>query len=95
MPPIKAVIWNYFVVSKRNERFAVCQLCQGSVSRGGKMMKTFGTSNLIEHLKKKYPVDSQNYEEKKKVQELIAKQSKEHGKKQLALEDTHIHNLGY
>ena len=89
MPCVKAVIWNYFVVSERNERFAVCQLCRENVSRGGKTIKTFGTSNLIDHLKKKHPVDFKDYEEKK-VQELTVKQSKEHGKKQLTLEDTNI-----
>ena len=51
---------------------------------------TFGTSNLTDHLKKKHPVDFKDYEEKKKVQELTVKQSKEHGKKQLTLEDTNI-----
>ena len=53
-------------------------------------MKTFGTSNLIDHLTKKHPVDFQHYEEKKKMLELTAKQSKEHGKKRLTLKDTHI-----
>ena len=46
-------------------------------------MKTFGTSNLIDHLRKKHPTDFRDYEEKKKVQELTAKQSKEHRKKHL------------
>ena len=90
MPRVKAVIWNYFVVSERNERFAVFQLCRENVSRGGKTIKTFSTSNLIDHLKKKHPVDFKDYEEKKKVQELTVKQSKEHRKKQLSLEDTNI-----
>ena len=90
MPRVKAVIWNYFVVSERNEQFAVCQLCRENVSQGGKTIKTFGTTNLIDHLKKNHPVDFKDYEEKKKVQELTVKQSKEHGKKQLTLEDTNI-----
>ena len=88
MPRIKAVIWSYFVVSERNERFAVCQLCNENVSRGGKTMKTFGTSNLIDHLRKKHPTDFRDYEEKKKVQELTVKQPKEYGKKQLTLTET-------
>ena len=90
MPRVKAVIWNYFIVSERNERFAMCLLCQENVSQGGKTIKTFGTSTLIDHLKKKHPVDFKDYEEKKKVQELTVKQSKEHRKKQLTLEDTNI-----
>ena len=88
MPRIKAVIWSYFVVSERNKRFAVCQLCNENVSRGGKTMKTFGTSNLIDHLRKKHPTDFRDYEEKKKVQELTVKQPKEYGKKQLTLTET-------
>ena len=88
MPRIKAIIWSYFVVSERNERFAVCQICNENVSQGGKTIKTFGTSNLIDHLRKKHPTDFRDYEEKKKVQELTAKQSKEHGKKQLTLTET-------
>ena len=87
MPRIKAVIWSYFVVSERNERFAVCQICNENVLRGGKTIKTFGTSNLIDHLRKKHPTDFRDYEEKK-VQELTAKQPKEHGKKQLTLIET-------
>ena len=89
MPRINAVIWNYFIVSERNEWFAVCQLCQENVLQGGKTIKTFSSSNLIDHLKK-HPVDFKDYEEKKKVQEITTKQSKEHGKKQLMLEDTNI-----
>ena len=89
MPRIKAVIWNCFVVSERNERFAACQLCQENVLWGGKTIKTFDISNLIDHLKKKHSVDFKDYEEKK-VQELTIKQSKEHGKKQLTFENTNI-----
>ena len=85
MPRVKAIVWNYFVVSERNERFAVCQLCNENVSRGGKTIKTFGTSNLIDHLRKKHPTDFRDYEEKKKVHELKVKQAKEGGKKQLTL----------
>ena len=92
MPRVKAVIWNYFLVSERNENFSVCQLCNENVSRGGKTVKTFNTSNMIDHLRKKHPVDFRDYEEKKKLQELKqAKQSMEQGKnikKQLTLTET-------
>ena len=64
MPRTKVIIWSYFVVSERNERFAVCQLCNENVSQRGKTIKTFGTSNLIDHLRKKHPTDLRDYEEK-------------------------------
>jgi len=50
MPRVKAVIWSYFVVLERNEHFSVCQLCNENVSQGVKTVKTFNTSNMIDHL---------------------------------------------
>jgi len=45
-------IWDYFVV-KEDSRFVECNKCHLSISRGGATMKTFNTSNLIKHLRKK------------------------------------------
>ena len=91
---VKAIIWDYFKVSEHNEHFAICQHCKNEVSRGGSTVKTFNTSNLINHLRREYPTDFKDYEEKKKVQELKEKETaeknawKEKGMKQLSLAET-------
>ena len=77
MPHVKAVIWNYFKVSERNQRFAICQQCKNEVSCGGSTVKTFNTSNLINHLRREHAIDFNDYEEKKKIQELREKQAAE------------------
>ena len=97
MPRVKAIIWDYFKVSERNQCFAVCQQCKNKVSRGGSTVKTFNTSNLINHLRREHPTDFKDYEEKKKVQELkekeaaeknVGKDPKVKGMKQLSLTET-------
>ena len=32
MPRTKATVWSYFVISERNERFAICQIYNENVS---------------------------------------------------------------
>ena len=91
MPQSKAIVWSYFVISESNEHFAVCQICNENVSWGSKTIKTFGTSSLIYHLRKKQQTGFRDYEKKNKVQELTEKQPKEQGnfrKKQLRLIET-------
>ena len=77
MPCVKAAIWDYFKVSVHNQRFAICQQCKNEVSRSGSTVKTFNTSNLINHLRREHPTDFKDYEEKKKVQELKEKEAAE------------------
>jgi len=72
MPRVKAVIWDYFNISESNVHFAVCMLC---VSHGGSSAKTYNTSDLINDLKRNYPVDFKDHKEKKKVQELNEKEA--------------------
>ena len=58
MPRSKAVVLNNFAISERNKQFAVCKICYENVLQGGKNNEDFfGTSNLIDHLRKKYPHD--------------------------------------
>ena len=45
-------IWSFFVVHNDCVCNAKCNDCLERVSRGGKTMKTFNTSNLVTHLKK-------------------------------------------
>ena len=97
MPRVKVIIWDYFKVYERNQRFAICQQCKNEVSRGGSTVKTFNTSNLINHLRREHATDFKYYEEKKKIQELREKESAEKnawknlkvkGMKQLSLTET-------
>ena len=70
MPRVKAVIWDFFTVSEDSDKFASCSICKDLVSRGGSCVKSFNTTNLIDHLKKKHPGDYVDYEEKKKIRNL-------------------------
>ena len=84
MPRIKAVIWDYFKVVDGNQQFARCLTCNDRISRGGKTAKNFNTTNMIDHLLKKYPVEHKDYEEKKKLREL----NKQKDRQQPTMEET-------
>ena len=64
----------YFTISE-DQRFAtcLCENCGQQVSRGGKDLKSYGTTNLIVHLKSKHSKSFAEYEEKVKE----AKEAKE------------------
>ena len=51
-----------------DDKFAKCAICELQVSRSGKTVKTFGTTNLSVHLKGKHPKLYTEFE--KKVKEL-------------------------
>ena len=70
MPQVEAVIWDYFSIS---DTFASCAVCKDCMSHGGSCVKSFNTTNLIDHLKKKHSSDYADYEEKKKIRELKEK----------------------
>ena len=70
MPRVKAVIWDYFKIVDNNEQFLRCLTCSVLISRGGKTAKNFNTTNMIDHLQKKHPVEYKDYEERKKVKQL-------------------------
>ena len=57
-------IWEYFAVSE-DQRFVtcLCEDCGQQISRGGKDLKTYGTTNLIYHFKTKHSSLSAEYEE--------------------------------
>ena len=44
--------WKYFDVNPKNKNTSVCKLCQAIISRGGKLAKTFTTTNILNHLRK-------------------------------------------
>ena len=70
MPHVKAVIWDYFKVLDQDQQFACCLKCNNRFSRGGKTAKNFNTTNMIDHLQKKHPVEYKDFEEKKKIRYL-------------------------
>ena len=78
------MIWDYFKVVEGNQQFARCLVCNNQISRGGKTAKKFDTTNMIDHLQKKYPVEYKDYEEKKKLEEL----KEQNDRQQLTTEET-------
>ena len=86
MPQLKAVIWDYYKVVDQDQRFACCLKCNNRISRGGKTGTSFNTTNMIDHLQKKHPVEYKDYKEKKKLREL--KQQKERW--QPTMEETRV-----
>ena len=50
-------IWTYFDVSTEDLSVAICNKCQGKLSRGSKMAKNMTTTNLKTHLAKSHGGD--------------------------------------
>ena len=42
-------IWDYFTIAK-DDKLAKCSTCELQISRGGKTVKTFETTNMSVHL---------------------------------------------
>lgn len=47
----KLPIWKHFAVGE-DSKFAICKICEQSISHGGHNTKTYNTANLVLHLKK-------------------------------------------
>ena len=70
----RSPVWDHFTISVSDDKRAVCNHCSVSFSRGGKDMKTFGTSNMIKHLRLSHPT---KYDEVQ--QKATANKEKENG----------------
>ena len=46
-----SLIWNHFTISVNDDSKAICNYCNVLISRGGKNSRTFGTMNLLKHLR--------------------------------------------
>ena len=57
----RSPIWNYFTVNE-DAHYAVCNVCQISISLGGKNTKTFNTTNIMQHLKSKHIDEFKKYQ---------------------------------
>ena len=84
----RSVIWEFFTISE-NTKYAVCNTCQTSVSRGGGSTKSYTTTNLVSHLAK-HPDVNKQYSELKKSKETtpLKPTRKRRLEQQLSLEDT-------
>ena len=57
----KSPIWDHFVVGE-DSKFAICRVCEKSISRGGRNTKTYNTTNLVHHLRTKHNEQYVEYE---------------------------------
>ena len=64
----RSSIWEYFSVTE-DTKFTICSLCSKQVPRGGDNTKSYTTSNIVHHLKSKYPEEHKKYEELKAAKE--------------------------
>ena len=46
-----STVWQFYKVSEKDNKFAVCNVCSKVVPRGGTRQRGFNTTNLIRHLK--------------------------------------------
>ncbi|XP_053285395.1 zinc finger BED domain-containing protein 4-like [Pleuronectes platessa] len=54
-----SAVWDFFTVSVKDLRSAICKTCSSDISRGGNTNKDFNTTNLKAHLKSRH-IDQYN-----------------------------------
>ena len=59
--PTRSKIWDYFKVNDVDESKANCLICKDKVKRGGHDVRSYGTTGLIHHLRKKHHENFQEY----------------------------------
>ena len=62
----RSAVWEYFILHVTDESKASCSLCSAVISRGGKEVKNFNTSNMRYHLETKHPNEYKRLEAKEK-----------------------------
>ena len=68
---MRSVIWNHFTISVNDESKAICDYCKVSISRRGKNLKTFGTTNLlIKNLRLNHTLEYSSLEAAEKAREM-------------------------
>jgi len=55
--PKRSGVWDYFAVNVMDDSKVSCKLCQANISRGGKEMKNYNTTNMRRHLETKHEVE--------------------------------------
>ena len=76
-------IWDYFMLDKEEEKFAVCKDCEERVSRGGASVKNYNTTNLRNYLRRFHH---------KLFDKLVAKECDDAKKKEDEEEEAHGKN---
>ena len=62
----QSAMWEYFTLNLYDQSKVPCSVCAAVVSRGGKEMKNFNTSNMHHHLETKHPEEYKELEAKEK-----------------------------
>lgn len=68
-----SAVWKFFSVCEEDNKFAICNTCKEKVGRGGTTPKTFGTTNLIRHLRQHHSAEFAKFNEASKGQHSGAK----------------------
>lgn len=58
-------VWQFFTVSLKDPKNAICNACKQEVSRGGHSSKHYNTTNLIRHLRNRHVKEFGEYETQK------------------------------
>jgi len=83
----RLLIWQFFTAGE-SDRQASCNIYNASVSRGGQLVKSFTTTNLVGHLRKHSPEFKKNKNEKSaSASEQLTKESRSKTLKQVTLEE--------
>ena len=81
----RSPIWQFFTAGESDRQAS----CNTNVSRGGQLVKSFSTTNLVGHLRK-HPPEFKKYEDEKSasVSEQLTKESRSKTLKQVTLEES-------
>lgn len=66
----RSLIWEHFTVSVNDDKKVICNYCKVSISRGGKNPKTFGTTNLLKHLRLNHASEYASLEASERAREM-------------------------
>ena len=73
---------------KEDACYVECNICELSISRGGKNTKTFDMTNLVQHLRSKHIAEFKKYQKPQEEKTKIAEQQTSSNNKQLTLKAT-------
>lgn len=55
-------VWQFFKVSEKDNKKAICNACEAEIPRGGNQQRQFNTTNLIRHLRIRHVKEYGEYE---------------------------------
>ena len=80
----RSPIWDHFKICE-DEKYASCNYCNRDISRGGRNLKTYNTTNIVNHLKSEHKLPYTRYCEKKAAETERTRTKRD--TKQLSLEE--------